>query len=54
MTKERMLSVVANGQTHHKKLKLVVSLLFPALISVCEQDDSNAVLPLPEGRLEDI
>ena len=29
-------------------------LLFPALIFVCEQNDSNTVLPLPEERLEDI
>lgn len=42
------------GQMHNKKLTLVVILLSQALIFVCEQNDSNTVLPLPEERLEDI
>lgn len=52
MAKEHILSIIKTGQKHKTKLRLVV--ISSARFCAREQNDSNAVLPLPEGRLEDI
>lgn len=52
MAKEHILSIIKTGEKHNTNLRLVV--ISSARFCARERNDSNAVLPLPEGRLEDI